>query len=244
MKKNFNTTLEKIKEHGYWTVRFLPTKLEKQKIGSHLELKEILRNNSLELRGWDYPHFPTEENDHQNIYRITDHIEAWIDWDRHKEVLRLYDNKQYIHLFSLREDWSNEDVFSPRDDPYKQWPSDKYLEIISTIYSITEIFAFLRNLCENNFYTNDVNVEISLRNIKDRKLIVWDPRRAPLFNDYKCFASQYIFSSRLVTREEILTNFQDIALSYAIELFVQFQWENPPIEVFKQDQKNLFEKKL
>lgn len=244
MEKNLQNTLTKISKSGYWRVRFLPAVEVDKIVEKRQDLKDVVAKNSLQLRGWDYPHIPTGNPAHQGMYLVQDHYEGWIDWDRHKEVWRIFENGQYIHLFALREDWSSEDVFSPQNDRYRTVESGKILEVIGTIYTITEIFAFLRNLYASEFYKFDVNVEISLRNTQGRKLFIWDPSRAPLFGDYECHAPEVTFSKRLVTKGEILSNFQDIALSYLIELFSQFQWENPPIQVLKEDQNKLLERRL
>src|SRR5882672_11668860 len=148
MKKTFQTTLQKIRQHGYWQIRFLPSEplirdLERQ------EIREILTKSSISLRGWNYPHIPVHNNDHEELYLSGDHFEGWIDWNIFKEIFRVYDNGQYFHLFGAYEDWWSENDDLPSDHPYKKVQVGKTLEVVSVVYRITEIFAFLRNLYDN-----------------------------------------------------------------------------------------------
>lgn len=244
MTKNFQTTVQKVKKHGYWQVRFLPSEPLKREQGTRQQMREILTKSSIALRGWDYPHIATDNSDHQALYLSGDHFEGWIDWHQYIEVLRLYDNGQYIHLFGMYEDWWNEDGWLPVDHPLRQIQPGERFEVIGLVYRMTEIFAFLRNLYENDFYDGDVDVEITLKNTDGRKLTLSDPRRIPLWGGYLAHSESIGLTKKTVTKEEILADFQGIALKYILEVFEQFQWTGFSVDVVKQDQKNLLERKL
>lgn len=241
---DFGSTLNKIKSHGYWRINFYPQIPNITVIGKIGDGKEIVRNASIELRGWDYPHFPTQTRDHQDIYVVGDKLEAWIDWERHKEIWRLYQSGQFIHFFGLREDWTAEDSWIPEDHPHKKLAPGSILEVIGTIYSLTEIFLFLKNLVETGLYDDGVVVEISLRNTKGRDLTVSDPMRAPLFGEYKCRGVDIDLPKKVFTKDAVLNDYLELALDATVDLFQQFNWSNPPIAVIKEDQKKLIERRI
>lgn len=242
--KDFSTTLNKLKSRGYWKVNFYPKNPNPSVIGKVLDAKEIVKTSAIELRGWDYPHFPTQTREHQDIYVAKDKIEAWIDWENYKEVWRLYQSGQFIHLFGLREDWYEEDSWISENDPYKKNKPGSIVSVLGTVYSITEIFAFLRNLVEAGLYEGGVVVEISLQNTKNRSLVVMDPRRAPLFGDYKCRTDEIELSKKTFEKAEVIDNYLNLALDTMVDLFQQFNWSNIPLAVIEEDQKKLIERRI
>jgi hypothetical protein len=242
MKKDFNTTLEKIKSRGYWKVHIYPNKLVECVINPINKGKDIIRNSSVHLRGWDYPHYPTETQDHQDLYTSQNKVEAWIDWHNYKEIWRLFDSGQFIHFFGLREDWLAESWASD-DHPMKRIQPGQILEVIGTIYSLTEIYAFLNNLV-TNLDQDEVVIEISLVGTKGRDLHISDPGRAPLFMEYKSRDLEIVLPKKVYSKEEINSNFLELAFEQIIYIFAQFNWDNPPLEVIKEDQKKLIERRI
>lgn len=242
--QNFTSTIEDIKKLGYWKVNFYPAEVNTALIPKVGDIREIVRNATIELRGWDYPHFPTETRDHQDCYVAGDKFEGWINWQQYREVWRMYQSGQFIHLFGLREDRLAEDNWLSEDHPYKQIKPGSVLEVIGTIYTITEIFAFLRNLVQAGIFQDKVVVELELHNTENRSLHISDFRRAPLFGDYRSRIKDIILPVNTYSAQDILENYLDLALDQTVNLFQQFNWTNPPIEVIKEDQKKLIERRL
>ena len=50
------STLDKIRTRGYWRVVIRPTMFEENHVPNHADLLPIIQRNSVQLRGWDYPH--------------------------------------------------------------------------------------------------------------------------------------------------------------------------------------------
>ena len=241
---DFKTTLEKIKTRGYWQINLYPTRIQENVVDSVAKAKELMQTSSVELRGWDYPHFPTQTRDHQDIYVAeNDSVEGWIDWEQYKEVWRFYTNGQFAHFFGLREDWWGEHTWLNENDPLKQIKPGAILEVISTIYSLTEIYTFFSNLVRN-LPVEEVAVEISLVGTKGRLLHISDFRRAPLFMEYACRLEKVILPKKIYRKEELLANFVDLAFDQIIYLFQRFNWENPNVSVIKEDQKKLIERRI
>lgn len=241
---DFQTTLNKIKMRGYWQVELHPTEIQGNIVESIPIAKEIIQSASVHFRGWDYPHFPTQTRDHQDIYiGENDSIEGWIDWEQFKEVWRFYTNGQFIHLFSLREDWWEEYESLSKDDPLKKIVPGTVLEVISTVYSLTEIYAFLRNLIQI-LPIKEVVVEINLIGTKGRKLHISDFRRTPLFMEYACRLERVDLPKRTYKKEELVANYIDLAYEQIVYLFQRFNWDNPNGAVIKEDQKKLIERRI
>lgn len=208
-------------------------------------LKEVMKNSAVQFRGWDYPHTPTANNEHQGMYVSGESVEAWIDMDQYKEVWRIFTNGQIIHLFGLREDWWGEDTWLSPDHPLKKIKPNTLLDVIGATYSITEMYAFFRNLSES-FYPEGSRlcVEISLFGTNRRKLQVLDPRRFPLFDGYECHTENVVLPKISYSREELMEKYVDLAFEQIKKLIAQFNWDNPSLGVIQDDQKKLIERRI
>lgn len=242
MVKDFKSTLLKLKDRGYWKVHFYPNSVGFVSIDPINKGKEIIKSSSVQFRGWDYPHFPTNILEHQNIYVAGDKIEAWIDSGQYKEIWRFYNTGQFIHLFALREDWLKEDSWVSSN--LKEILPGTSLEIICAIYSITEIFSFIRNIVQAVLYKDGIVLELSLFGAKDRNLFISDSSRMPLMGEYKSVIDTIVFPKKIYGIQEIETNYLDFAFENIVYLFNQFNWDNPPMQVIKEDQKKLIERRF
>ena len=241
---DFQTTLKKIKTRGYWQVILRPTRIQENVLESVTKAKELIQTSAVQFRGWDYPHFPTQTRDHQDVYvGDNDSIEGWIDWDNYKEVWRFYTNGQFIHLFGLREDWWEEHSWLNADDPLRKIKPGTIWEVINTVYSLTEMYAFFSNLIQS-LPVEEVTIDISLIGTKNRKLHISDFMRAPLFMDYTCRLDKVNLPKKIYNKDELIANYVDLAFDQVIYLFHRFNWENPNIPVIKEDQKKLIERRI
>jgi hypothetical protein len=244
MDKDFNTTLSKIKNHGYFRINFFPVTSDEISISDVIETKKKIRESVIELRGWDYPHFPTNDKN-QGIYIINDHTESWIDWDKFKEIWRYYQSGNFIHLFGLREDWYGEDEWIEPTSIYKKIKPGEVIDVLGITYSFTEIFQFIKNIVEKtDIYNNGITIKISLENVKNRKLTVFDWMRTPLFGDYISIGNTVTAVNKTFTKEMVLKNYLEIAYKAIIDTLHQFNWENIPEEVIREDQKKLLERRI
>src|SRR6266571_4616409 len=129
-----------IRSRGYWRVNVRPTVFIPERVALR-ELEAITRDSIVQLRGWDYPHFPRE-----GVTRGNDFIEGATEaaFISHLEVWRLYQSGQFIHLFSMREDWVEG---TPLPGLGNVKPGE-LLSLESTLYTITEIFLFAARLAQ------------------------------------------------------------------------------------------------
>jgi len=232
----------RIKKRGYWEINFSPKKFNTERISDRKTCKEIITKSAVELRGWDYPHVPTQDDEKQAMYFGQDYLEAYIDWWAHKEAWRFYQSGQFIHYLGLWEDWTEENGWASEE--LKKIKPSSILSIIGNVYTLTEIFEFLKRLTLQGVYDDGVKVSIKLVGMKERKLEILDLGRVPLMMSYIARVPEITLPTKEITKEEILNKTQEFALEYIRYLFETFGWENQPIEVFKNDQKKLLERKL
>src|SRR5216117_1721135 len=164
---------KKIRSRGYWRVVIRPSGFIAERARLR-DLEQIARDSVVQLRGWDYPHFPKE-----GVTRGNDFIEALTDveWLSHIELWRLYQSGQFVHLFAMREDWV-EGTSLPGLGNVKR---GTLLSYESTLYTITEIFLFAGRLAQRMALGPDVVVEYGLYNLQNRRLETFNPGRDSLF---------------------------------------------------------------
>lgn len=224
--------LEKIKSRGYWKVIIRPSKFKKDLIESLGKCDQLIRDSVVSLRGWDYPHYPTD-----GTTSGLDYIEGVVDWEEFHEIWRFYQSGQFIHFLGLREDWWK-DV---KRTQLEVEPRTSF-SILGALYSITEIYVFASRLAKLLDLDVPVVISISLVNTKGRRLVTLDPMRF--------LRGEFIAQINEISKEDIipptklLSDYAELALEHTIWLFERFNWKNPPKDVFKEDQRKFLERRI
>jgi hypothetical protein len=112
------------------------------------------------------------------------------------------------------------------------------LFIIGAVYTLTEIFEFLRRLTIKGLYGSAVTVNVELAGTENRKLYVDEFRRAPLLRDYIAQVPKFQWE-KTYGLEEVRDKSADLALEVVQKLFLHFQWGRQPVASFKRDQQEL-----
>jgi hypothetical protein len=247
---DFPSTVKRIKECGYWQISFYPTKpVEKlaSEDGVSLtlpQLKQVILDNKVQYRGWDYPHCPPQDRtlDNQGVYNANQAVEAWIDWEIYQEVWRFHQSGKFTHLKGLHEDRYNEVNYN--NSALQGIKPNTVLDVPETTYTLTEVFAFLRDLMQTPYFLDGIYLSITLKGTKNRKLTVLDPSRIGVFQDYECFQDDVpVFVDRKLSNKELRSDFKELAKEAALSVFHQFNWDAPPEQVIAQDQTKLLERK-
>jgi len=231
--------INKIKSRGYWRVNFQPI-VDTLKIKTLGDCKEIVGKNTVELRGWDYPHFPQRRGDDTGLEPGENFYHGWVDWEDCIEFWNMYQSGQFINYLALREDWPREGSWQSRQG--EKIEPGTVLSITGTvIYQVTEFFEFLSRLGRTGIYDEGVNVSISINNTKGRKLYVSDPNRGRLLATYDTGAERIEFS-RQYTKDDIVTKPRELALEAILFIFDHFGWHKPSTDMIKSDQEKLLHK--
>lgn len=232
--------LEQIKSRGYWRVNFQPLVLA-HKIPSLGECSTIVRDSRVELRGWDYPHYPLRQDADSGIETGNDYYQGWVDWEGIKEFWRMYRSGQFIHIFGMREDWVAEDSWHSAAN--KVWEPGAALSVISTVYTVTEIFEFASRLTKRGIYGEGIRIALSLHNTPGRALRLDDPNRIPLSMNYKTGANDISFDWQY-SSNQVLSKSKDLAFDAIVQIFDRFQWHSPNKDSIRRDQERLLSKNL
>jgi hypothetical protein len=232
-----NPTLEKIKGRGHWYIRFRGERYNPQRLETQLQSDELIQRLVVSLRGWDYPHYPRE-----GAIFGPNYCEGTVDWEGHIEFWRFYQSGQFVHYLALREDWIAQDSWLTRDPRFANLQPGSALFVISTIYTLTEVFELLRRLTSHDIYGDAVTVSLELSPIDNRHLRLLDDfRRAPLMDDYVCRVPKFDWD-KTYRKDEVLETSSELALEVIQKLFLLFQWRRQPIGTFRGDQQALLKK--
>ena len=238
------TVLKKLKEHGYWHVNFFPSVFNPELINDPVKCRDIIKQNLISLRGWNYPHVPNHNDEKQELYIAGDKAESWIDWEIFKEVWRFYQSGQFLSLFGVYDDWYQEDSWLG-NELFKKVKPDSQLDAVGVVLKMTEILLFTKNMVDSEVYDHDtIQLEIELVNMKGRKLAIMDPRRIPLFQDYICYTDKITLPVKKLSANDPTKDFEKIAMDFCEHIFKQFQWDSFPRNSFEEDQKKLIERRL
>lgn len=236
--------IDTIKSRGYWRVNFEPMVFI-QKLPTVEDCKSYVEKNSVNLRGWDYPHVPRRRGQDTDLSPGSNFYQGWVDTGIYKEFWKMYQSGQFINYRALKEDWFDENSFAARamrGSPLTPEPMSS-LEVINTTYQITEFFVFLSRLVGQGLYNEGVSVSISLNNTEGRKLWISDFNRAPFIDDYKT-ASPTIVHEQKLSKQEALAQPKELAMRLINKIFDSFGWHKPSVGIIKQDMDEFLKGKL
>jgi len=232
---------DRIEKAPHWRVTIRPEVFEEERISSLRECWSLTEASRVSLRGWDYPHV-----DYQNRKSGTDWIESWTEFDRHRELWRFYQSGQFVHLFVFVEDETRKHAEERAKAEIRTMPPNfspsGYLDVISTLWTITEIFEFAARLAQKGILDPAAFIEVQLVGIRNRVLFMSDPGRFW----YRFYATSEDELKKRWTGEtsQLISKSAELALNMTEWFFERFQWMDPPREVLANDQKRLLERRF
>lgn len=216
--------LKKIQSRGYWHVVIRPGTFVEKRVQNISRLIPILEKTRVSLRGWDFPHV-----DHRTDLSIgLDHVEQNFEWEQFLEVLRFYQSGQFVHISGVTEDWISQSSWGT---PPEGWEPGKVLNVISSIFRLTEIFEFAARLSMTEAGDEQMHIEIKLSNLQERKLWVNSSKRMGFGRERKTSIPEFPYKLD-IPRTQLLSQSRELALAPAVELFRRFNWD-PDIEILR-----------
>jgi hypothetical protein len=198
--------LHEIEKRGNWTVIIRPVTFAENRL-TFEEARKIMKKSAVNLRSWKYPMFIEVPKQGGGIVIRNNCIECIIDHRVNKEFWRLYRSGQFFHRFSFREDWPD----------YEE--SNKRLDILNTLFRLTEIFRFASALsASHDMFNGGAAIEIELSDLTNRILSTADPSRA-LTYDYQCH-DYNLSCMKDYSAEKIRGYASELAIDCAVEIFV------------------------
>ncbi len=227
--------LARIKAAGHWRVVLRPTVHEARRVTSLSACWHLLESNQVRLRGWYFPHL--SNNHRQNM---DGWIESGSDWQDELEYWRFYQSGQFLHYHSFIENF-HEVPWRSSEYPGRGKPQ-KCLEIVSTLYRISEIYEFASRLAQRGVMDPECEIQIDLTDTQERELVFWTIDRF-LSGRYVSQLEKISFHATH-SQDELVAKSAEFALDAAIYVFERFNWNNPPREVLAEDQRRLLERRL
>ncbi|MEO9634513.1 MAG: hypothetical protein ABJF89_02325 [Parasphingorhabdus sp.] len=206
--------LELICNSGYWRVNLRPLNLPDEPLLLG-RCQEVVEKARVSIRGWDFPHINYRNDDAGGYERGAEFIENWTEWSGFNEFWRMYKSTQFLAYVALREDTK------PNDHDNPQIP---ILNIVGTVYQITEILEFCHRLYKAGLYQGGVSLGLSLYGAEGRMLSAG--QNGIPFHDLKQTHAEQIEINKSLGPERLAEEHMKIAIDICVELFDHFGW-NP-----------------
>ncbi|MBV8676947.1 MAG: hypothetical protein JO355_07230, partial [Planctomycetaceae bacterium] len=105
-----------------------PTTFQEKRIALICDLLPIIDRNSVQYRGWDYPHV-----DHSRPpLRGADWVGQEYDCEDQIEVWRFYQSGLFLHYLAIAGDWRDLSSFRPAESG---WAPLRDIDYLDTIYT-------------------------------------------------------------------------------------------------------------
>lgn len=188
-----------------------------------------VRTADVSLRGWNYPHVPSRNDDRSGVINVGSYVEAWTDWMSHRELWRMYTSTQFLHYRAVNEDWLDRERGGiPADITAAQRRHGATLGIISCLWHLAEVFEFVARLHQTAaLYRSGAAVVIELHQGNQllgqpRTLRADERGRVPLSSDYTNYAS--LLSYQVALNPVSIDDAKAHALDAAQHFLGKFGW--------------------
>jgi len=205
--------VEEIRSRGYWHVVVRPAVFQAGKV-EYVALKSALEASVVRFRGWDFPHI----SQGTVVHRDRDWIRQEVTFRHYREVWRLHQSGQFVHMSGMLEDWL------PQEGSVNFGPGER-LGVGHTLFRMTEVFEFAARLALGSAGDEIMVVVAHLFGLKGRKL--WSDKNSPLgqmtYDDLVATVPDYRIERRL-SRAELAAQSWELAVGATGELFNRFGW--------------------
>ena len=206
----------KLKTRGYWEIVIRPTRFVANRVPNFHELHEIVRTKSVEIRGWDFPHYGRVEPQ-----AGADYIEQEVDFLRHVEAWRLYQSGLFVYLGGLRADWDEQEQ---RLGIRWVMPPGKVLGVADTVWTLTEAFEFAARLALSQAGSERMHVAATVHGLRGRVLHM-EIQSRDLSPRPPLEGLDVLPQSGDFARERLVAESKSLALGWAREVLRRFGWD-------------------
>lgn len=209
----------KIKSRAHWQVLVRPTEFIEDRGLSRRQLEDAVRRSSVNLRGWDYPHWDTG----RPPKRASDAVGQEFERDCHVEMWRAFKSGQVAILTGVWGDWREGSAY---------WPPDEGVDPRATImmealiYRLTEVYEFAARWASGPLEVDAMEIVVRLRNVAGKRLI--RERRAFMSSEANEIGVPQWEHNRVVTVAELLATSTDLAIAPCRDLLDLFRVELSP----------------
>ena len=206
---------DEIRSHGSWLVVIRPSRFIERRLGNYADLVPLVTDKAVSFRGWSFPHI----NRQTPPERGSDWVGQEISASHFREIWRMYQSGQFVHLSGMLEDWHA--LLHPDD---RNWPKQKVLGVGHSLFRITEIFEFAARLALVVADGEEVVVRLESKDSQDARCGV------SRLGSTRCYPIPFPKSTATPSSGERQPNNSpqnpgEIALGGAVELFQRFGWD-------------------
>jgi hypothetical protein len=222
---------EKIRSKGFWDVVIRAEDFDPDRV-PYDKLLSVLEGAAVRFRGWPVPMVDRRREVLRGQNWIGQDIPATV--VQHYEAWRLFTSGQFNHLRGIDADWRPH-----REAPVPEGFSS-VIEVWEILFYVTEVFELAARLTLARAAGNSVVIEVTLRGLRGRALVVGEHNRAEFVRP--CFTSAAQLS-RTVTldRDRLIGQAHREAAEMAHWFFVRFGW-SPPMDQLADHQRELTER--
>jgi len=236
MSSQAKQVIELIRSRGYWEIDIRPDEPSEPRFESIPDCMNKVRENRVQLRGWDYPHFSSKDT-----YPMQGRIESFVDFGFNKEYWAMFLNGHFYHLHACMEDWLREETPIFGIGRYSHMAPGTALDFLNTLYSVTEMYEFAIRLAQKNAFGRRPRIKISLHGMEGRRLTSLSPGRH-LFREYVCREDNIRFDVGMSV-ESLIGLGHEESLKTTIGIFEVFNWLNVSEEMLREEQRRFLERR-
>ena len=230
---------DKIKELSHWRVNLRPGTYETQLDKDPGVAFNLMEQASVRLGGWNYPYIGREANEQ---IREEKYIASGCDWGDIIEYWRLYYSSQFIHLFAT---WERTDEklmnhtleWVLRSEDVSDLPG--IINMSNILFILTKVFEFAARLCEKTLYKDNLEITVSLENVRNFVLTSDSSR---FWHGHYPATANCIKKQWKLEIPELLAKCNELSLEGIIYFYKQFGWDDPSIDVFREQQNEFLSK--
>ena len=212
--------VNKIKSLGNWEVIIRPTKYAEDRIPDLQALLPALQKLAVRRTGmWAFPEIAQDAPPARGLH--------WIQGG-HQNGSYLYfwrftQSGQMFHISGMISDWLSEGLWPT----HPNWKPLTTLGIGESLWRFTDIFEFASRFATTDSGTDRIEIRATVTKLRDRKLWVDDPRRAPVTGNYIAHVNDFPYQ-RAFDRIELIADARKLALNAALKLYALFDWDPSP----------------
>jgi hypothetical protein len=226
----------------FWRIVFRPEEYVPDLIPSLTECLKLIEKTRVQLRGWDFPHLPSKDNERLHG---SNWIGAEVAFLGSVESWRLFQSGQFVHFAAVRETtetaWREKLQQAAMSHLHGRQEVDwdavpGYISLVNLVYIVSEAFEFAARVCQAGVYRGSIDILIELNGIKG---FVLTPEWGRGWSGFRRATEDHLGKNWRVQSNDLIAGSADHSLKAIAWLCECFGWMSPNLEAIRKDQEKL-----